>query len=370
MTPLLELNNAMSKPENQTRPELALQLVTPAKLTELSTALSAVVDYEKTSGKKIYTKDIEETVQGLSPMLLNYAVGLGTAKKHKEASSVLYSMYQLDKSKPDNLYYAASYAVNGGDFDVALKYYDELKALKYSGEGTIYYATNTLSGVEEQFKSKADRDKFVTLKSHTKPREEKIPSKRGEIYKNVALILVQKGNIEGAKSAFAEAKRENPTDISLMINEADFYATQKDYTTYKKLVNEILAKNPNDATLVYNLGVVSLESGNLTEAETYFNRALEIDPKYGNAYLNMSALKLKADEKIVEEMNNLGTSAKENKRYEELKSQRQTLFQAALPYLEKAYAIDPANETVITNLLSVYNFLEMTDKYKALKAKR
>jgi hypothetical protein len=38
--------------------------------------------------------------------------------------------------------------------------------------------------------------------------------------------------------------------------------------------------------------------------------------------------------------------------------------------LEKeAYEIQPENETV-GNLLSVYNFLEMTDKYKTLKAKK
>jgi hypothetical protein len=39
-----------------------------------------------------------------------------------------------------------------------------------------------------------------------------------------------------------------------------------------------------------------------------------------------------------------------------------------LPFLEKAHELDAANDFVTDNLLSVYNFLEMTDKYKALKA--
>jgi tetratricopeptide (TPR) repeat protein len=106
------------------------------------------------------------------------------------------------------------------------------------------------------------------------------------------------------------------------------------------------------------------------EAETYFNRALQIDPNYANAYMNLAALKLKGDEQVVKEMNNLGTSEKDNKRYDVLKKQRVAAFTAALPYLEKANALDPKNEAVYNNLLSVYNFLEMSDKAKALKARK
>jgi hypothetical protein len=45
------------------------------------------------------------------------------------------------------------------------------------------------------------------------------------------------------------------------------------------------------------------------------------------------------------------------------------MFNSALPYLEKAFDLDPNNEDVGTTLLNVYGALEMTDKKKALKAK-
>ena len=38
------------------------------------------------------------------------------------------------KKDQEKLYYAASYAVNGQDYDLALKHYEELKNLNYSGE--------------------------------------------------------------------------------------------------------------------------------------------------------------------------------------------------------------------------------------------
>jgi thioredoxin-like negative regulator of GroEL len=88
-----------------------------------------------------------------------------------------------------------------------------------------------------------------------------------------------------------------------------------------------------------------------------------------NAYLNLSILKLEGETKIVDEINKLGTSEKDNKRYEVLKKQREDIFKSALPYLEKANELDPKNEDVAATLLNVYGALEMTDKKKALKAK-
>ncbi len=369
-TPLLELSVLMQKPENQNNPKLALQFITPEKVSQLATAYAAVTDYEKKIGKQTYTKDIQESISFITPTLLNYAVALGAEKKYAEGSQVLYNAYMMDKKNGDNLYYAASYAVSAQDYDTALKYYEELKAIKYTGEGTTYLATSTISGKEEPFNSKADRDKMIALKTHIKAREEKIPSKRGEIYKNYALILVQKDRVADAKAAFAEAKAESPNDVSLMVNESDLYLKLKEYDKYKQLVANILEKNPNDKDLIYNLGVVALDGDQITEAESYFKKVIALDPNYGNAYLNMAAIKLRGDKKLVDEMNKLGTSDKDNKRYDVLKNERTVLFKSALPFLEKGYEFDPKNDAVIDNLLSVYNFLEMTDKYKALKAKR
>jgi tetratricopeptide (TPR) repeat protein len=210
---------------------------------------------------------------------------------------------------------------------------------------------------------------MVKLGTHEKPREEAIPSKRGEIYKNMALILVQNGKIAEAKKAVAEARVTNPDDKSLILTEANLYLDTKDYDTYKKLITEVLAQSPNDADLVFNLGVISYNAKNFAEAETYYKRAVEIKPDYVNAYLNLAILKLDADKKLFEEIQKLGNSEKDNKRYEVLKKQREAVFTSALPYLEKASELDGTNEEVKGTLLSVYRALEMTEKAKALKAK-
>jgi Tfp pilus assembly protein PilF len=57
---------------------------------------------------------------------------------------------------------------------------------------------------------------------------------------------------------------------------------------YKVLIS--WKKNPNDADLVFNLGVISGNAKDVANAEKYYLRTMEIDPKYVNAYINLAAL--------------------------------------------------------------------------------
>ena len=365
---MLPILRVISYGQNVTPAQLASEFSLKA-ISELASGLNATLDYEKKTGKKVYTDDILETITSYKPLMVNYAISLGGSKKYKEAADVLYAVYQLDKKDQDKLFYAASYAVNALDYDNALNYYNELKTLNYTGEGTVFWAMNKTSKKEESFSSKTERELFIKTGTHEKPRDEKLESKRGEIYKNIALIFVQKGKTEEAKAAVAEARKTNPEDNSLILTEADLYLKVNDFATYTRLVNEALAKDPTNVDLVYNLGVISSNANKLDDAEKYYKRAIELDPNYFNALLNLSELKLRGDEKFVSEMNKLGTSDKDNKRYEAIKALRNANFKSILPYLEKAVELKSDDVAAKKTLLSVYNALEMTDKYKALKAK-
>lgn len=367
MIPVLEYL-ALDKTMTPLQIQMAIaKFVSPKTITELASGLNATLDYEKKTGKKTQTDEINETITSFKPELLNYAIRLGNEKKYKESAEVLYAIFKLDKDQ-ENLYYAAGYAVNGLDYEKALQYYKELKALNYSGEGILYYAKNKASNQEESYQSKADRDNLVKLGTHTAPREEKIPSKKSEITKNIALILLQLGRNDEAIAAFTDARKESPDEIGLITAQADAYFKLKDMVNYKKLINEALQKNPNDETLLFNLGVTTANAGQLDEAEKYYKKVIELKPDYVDAYLNLADIILKPDAKLVEDMNKIkGTSAAEMKNYNAIKDERIKLFNKAMPLLEKAHQLDPKNDIVKSNLKSIYNFLELTDKVKALK---
>ncbi|MFE3872387.1 tetratricopeptide repeat protein [Flavobacterium sp. ZS1P70] len=342
---------------------------TDKNLSFAAKAYQDLISVEKTSGKIKFSTQAAASITDIKFKLINSAIADSKVDKHSDSAKKLYDAYLLDKKDTINLYYAASTYVNAKNYDEALKLYEDLKTLNYSGKGTSYLAVNKLSGEEDLFTTATERDRMVKLGTHEKPRTEVIPSKRGEVYKNMALILVEKGKTEEAKKAIAAARVANPEDTSLILTEANLYLETKDFDTYKKLISEVLLKNPNDADLIFNLGVISYNAKNNADAEKYYLRAIKIKPDYVNAYLNLAIMKLDADKALFEEMSKLGNSEKDNKRYAVLKKQREVVFTSALPYLEKASELDPKNTEVKNTLLGVYGALEMTEKKKALKAK-
>ncbi|MFK7031964.1 tetratricopeptide repeat protein [Flavobacterium oreochromis] len=353
--------------------ELAKKNIEEGKsLVAAAKAYNELKNTEASSGKSKYTGQVETSLIEVKRLLTNSAIADSNAKRFKESAQKLYEVYGLDKKDTTMLYYAAGTAINGEDYDSALSYYKMLKDLKYSGKATNYLAKNKSNGQEETFASAKDRDFSVKIGTHEAPRTENVPSKRGEIVKNIALILNQKGDLAAAKRAVEEAIQANPGDTSLYTAGMEVALKANDYATYKKFAQEALAKDPNNADLFYNLGVISGQSNDKQakiDAEGYYLKAIQIDPRYKNAYLNLGVLKLDGEKEIVDQMNKLGTSAADMKKYEALKVKRENLYKSAIPHLEKAYELFESDKDIKNTLLNMYNALDMTDKYKALKAK-
>ena len=328
-----------------------------------------VIEIES-NGKKEYTKEIQEQIYPeLRTAAITMAQQLSDQKKYKEAAMLYGAAYDIDKNDPSVLYNAAASAVNAEDYDAALKYYMELDKSGWTGEGTFYTAKNVQNGTVETFPNKSTRDIAVKQKLYTDPKDEKQPSLKGDIVKNIALIYLQKGDNANAMKAIEKAKKENPDDLGLLQAESQLYYEQKDMESYQRVVKEILNKGSKDPNLYFNLGVTTAQAGQVDEAKQYYKKAVEIDPKYANAYYNLSILELTGEEKIVDEMNNLGTSKKDIARYDILKKKRDDMYRAAVVHAKKAYDIDPQNEGYIALLSTLYMGLDMMDEAKALKNK-
>ena len=290
-------------------------------------------------------------------------------KSYSKSSANLNRAYRLSPQDTLYLYNAASLSASAEEYDKALMYYIELKDLGFTGISSEYVATNKETEEEESFVNKLTRDLSVTAGTHIAPKEKKTESKIAEIVKNVALIYVQKGENEKALAAMQEAKEKNPNDSNLILTEANIYYKMGNIDKFKELLVQAATKDPNNADLQYNLGVISMDSGDDVSAKKYYEKAIEIDPGYANAYINMSALVLGKEEKLIEEMNGLGTSSADNKRYDELTAQRQGLYKEAIPYLEKVLSMDDKNLQAAKTLMNIYSVIDETEKFKAMKMK-
>ncbi len=104
------------------------------------------------------------------------------------------------------------------------------------------------------------------------------------------------------------------------------------------------------------------------KAEICYNKVLELDPNYIDAYINLAYVKLESKKALVDEMAALGNTPKEMELYDKLKAKKDDLVRSAIPYLKKALVIEPKNQDVMKSLLGVYRSLDMTNEYNSLKA--
>lgn len=324
--------------------------------------------------------DIELLKEQIETSLVNSAVSDNQSENYSDASIKLFMAYSLNKEKnQDYLYYAAGSAVNSKNYDKALVHYLELKELNYTGIIKEYFVTNISSGIEE----KVSDSEFKVLgksKEYSNPRIGETASRYPEIVKNIALIYVQQGKNQIAIDAINQARKIQPDDTGLILNEADLYIRLSNNSTndddikyyrskFKELMELAITKEPENGILYYNLGVISGEQGEKDDAIKYYEQAILFKPDYVDAYLNLVSQILEGEKVIIDEMNNLGTSKSDNKRYDDLKIEREGLYEKCIPYLNNLIEISPENLSALNTLKNIYGVIGDNDGFKEISAK-
>lgn len=291
MSPLAEMATMGAVPN----PMMIQKIFTPEAFTGMVSAMRTTLDYETKTGKKVFTDDINENINSMKPIFTQMALAYNNSKKFKEASRVFYNTYKLDPKDVSNLENAGITALQASEFVDAEKYYREIKAIGFKGTGVG-----------------------------------KFQSKEAEVLKTIAALSSTNNNNEQAKIDFKEALAINPQDTQLEIDQANLYYKLNDITTYKKLITDVIAKDPNNAKLQYNVGYLTLAD----------------------------------DGKIVDEIN---ANLKNRAKYDELMAKRKAMYNAALPYFERAHQLDATNEDTKTILRLTYETLGMKDKAAMIK---
>lgn len=306
--------------------------------------------------------------QNLRVALVNSAVADQNAQNYARAAEKLYTSYTIQKDTSD-LYYAAGNAVNAKNLDKALEYYTTLLDMGYTGIREEFVATDIETGEDVVFASESDRNTNMLSGKYTNPTERMSESVRGDVLQKVTLIYISRNDNEKALALMKDAREANPDDPSLLRAEADMAYKMGDLEKYSRLMEEIIADDPNNPELYYNLGVGSANKGEAEKAIQYYKKALEIDPTFTNAKINIAATILAKEGPIIEEMNNLGTSQKDYDRYDELKEVKNGLYRDAMPYLEAAASDRPDNIELLRTLMNIYGQVGEDDKFKIAKAK-
>lgn len=342
-------------------------------VTAYDTAAKAFQDllaFEKQSGKSKYTTEAQPMLNTLISDVSQKGIKEYQSKDYANAKKSMYQTYTLSKKDTVFLEYAANAAYLDKDYDTALDYFTSLKDIGYSGITTQYTAVNVESGERENLGSKANMDLMIKAKQYKDPKTEVSESKKASVIKNIAFILVEKGDTEKAVAAMDEARKADPKDVNLLLNQANLYLKLGKKDEFKNLMEEAITADPNNPSLHFNVGVINQEQGKTEDAKANYNKALELDPNYTDAYVNLGSLMLEKDKELVEEMNN---NLSNFKKYDQIKAKQVELYKEVIPVYEKAFNIKKEKDgkpdaSIARTLMSLYENVGMDDKYKEMRA--
>ena len=132
-----------------------------------------------------------------------------------------------------------------------------------------------------------------------------------------------------------------------------------------KSISDQIAKDPTNKNLYYYLGVAYNES-DIVKSEEAYKKAVEIDPNYSDALINLGGAILNRGIELYNEINGKSTT---QAAWEEEIKKAYAIFDEAYPVLNKAVELNPENYIAVSNLLKYYQIKEDEAKIKELTEK-
>ena len=217
-------------------------------------------------------------------------------------------------------YYAANAAAAGEDFENSITYYNKIKGSGYE-DGVVY---SKLAG---QYKSNGD----TTM----------------------------------AMEVISEGRKAYPDNQALLISEFNLYVELGETEKAISNIDKAIEANPEKAPYYYVRGKLKESLNDLSGAEADYKKTIEMDPEHLDANHDLGAMYVNESIKVVDEMNALPYS--DTKGYEAKKAELESIYAKALPYLQKAYELDPSDAEVQGILKKLYLRSKDMDSYNKLQ---
>ncbi len=184
------------------------------------------------------------------------------------------------------------------------------------------------------------------------------------VYLFYARSQKQLGDTTAAFATLEKGRAIFPDEMSLQLEQSQLYLETGQNEKLIGSLKEAIAADPSNENLYRVLGQTYENIGDIENASLYYQKAIDINPDFGDAIFNLGAIYVNQAANLYSEANNL--PFEEQKKYDELKAQADENLNKALPYLERSLQLNPGDEVVISALKEAYTNLRMTDKLKEL----
>lgn len=348
-----KLNQAKSSYDNYNAMTSLKQTEEAQKsLNEAKAVIEEVIAHEKTMNEPeayLYKSLIysaianDSTMQDAAaePVQVAYDA-LAKAKELNKENSVK----EEDMKIAEENIYVASYnkginAYNNQSFDTALKYFKVATEVKPT-DTTLYLNTGVTA--------EKVGDTALAIASYSKLAELKY--KDPAIYAVLANLYFSQKQEEEALGALQKGLELFPGNKDLMITELNYYLQRGEAA---KVIDKIAASaqaDPGNKSLWFALGVAYNEIDSTSAAEEAYAKALEIDPNYYDANINMGVIAIDNANKIVQEANKIPQDKATE--YEAKIAEYKEALKGALAYLEKAYSSGQRDRNLLSTMREIY----------------
>ena len=269
---------------------------------------------------------------------------------------------KISKAYEENLLYyinAGGYYMEQKDFKNALKAFQAFREIKrsplFEGEKIAQPDSNSMM---------VDFFAIITAyqagdKQHAIQYGEELKGngyRQNEVYQILAQTYIEEGDTANYITTMREGLKLFPKEPYYSVNLINTYIVQNKYDEARAFLTQAIELNPENPQLYDVMGKLYEES-NEEEAIKWFSKALEVDPNYVESLCNIGRIYYN---KAVE------VSDKEEGGMAAAQEKRKALLNKALPYLEKAYSINPDASYYL--LGNIYYALGDNAKYEEIQA--
>ncbi|GGH05438.1 tetratricopeptide repeat protein [Mucilaginibacter phyllosphaerae] len=281
----------------------------------------------------------------------------GDNKKSIDNAQSILAAYQSNKGVKE---------YQAGKYDLAYKSFDYYRNVFPEDTNAVLYTALAAYNSKNYPAAITNYSKLTTLKY----------SKAETLYSDLASIYLATKDTTGALKTITDGLVKFPNNADLRRTEIEISLQQGKQKEVLDKITSAIANDPKNKNLYYYAGLVysntaddagqklikapaagkaalqAEKTQNMQKAAEMYKKALEIDPNYFEANLNMGYVLLSPAIDTYNAANKL--PANQQKAYEVAVAKANTQFDVAKPYLLKAVELNPKSADALNNLLTYY----------------
>ena len=187
-----------------------------------------------------------------------------------------------------------------------------------------------------------------------------------KVYLFLSKIHKTEGDSSGGLAIIQQARAMFPDDNNLVIEELNYFLAAGQHQEALVPLNAAIEKDISNPSLFFARGNIYDKIGDTDKAKSDYLKAIELKADYFDAYYNLGAMFFNQGADMFNKANNIPPT--KQKAYEAARKEADEKFMEAMPYLEKAFELNPEDLSTLVSLKQLYVRVGETVKYEKIKA--